>query len=125
GFCEGEAGQVMPYAAAGDCAQEADDWRLPGKCFDSSGPYSQALPESIDTPDEVHSLFLPWRASPQACSVNCALAIPLRSEKRGMRGMIVFYADSVDYFAHMGVPMFQAFCHVAEIIWKQSNLMHL
>jgi len=39
--------------------------------------------------------------------------------------MIVFYADSKDYFAHVDVSLFQAYCHVAEIIWKQSNLMNM
>jgi diguanylate cyclase (GGDEF)-like protein len=125
GFCEGDSDFVEPYAAAGDCTQECQDWRLPSNCFEPAGPYSQVLPESARTPDTLDPLFMPWRDSRQACSVNCALAIPLRSEKRGLRGMIVFYADTVDYFSHMGVPLFQAFCHVAEIIWKQSNLMHM
>jgi diguanylate cyclase (GGDEF)-like protein len=125
GFLEGDAGQVKPHAIVGDGAEETDDWHLPGNCFECAGPYSEAQLESGEISHQAHSLFQPWRANPQSRSVNCALAIPLRSEKPGLRGMIVFYADSIDYFACMGVPVFQAFCHVAEIIWKQSNLMHL
>lgn len=125
GFCEGDLDMVEPYAAAGSCSRESTDWRLPSGCFDYSGPYSQAFRAAIDTSSDLSPLFMPWRQNRNACSVDCALAIPLRSEKRGLRGMIVFYADSMDYFTHIGVPVFQAFCHVAEIIWKQSNLMHM
>jgi diguanylate cyclase (GGDEF)-like protein len=125
GFCEGDAAHVEPYAAAGDCAQECADWRLSSSCFDPSGPYSQAFPENVESPGDLDPLFAPWRKDWSAASVNCALAIPLRSENRGLRGMIVFYADSIDYFTYMNVPLFQAFCHVAEIIWKQSNLRHM
>jgi diguanylate cyclase (GGDEF)-like protein len=123
GFCESDADHVGPYAAAGDCAQESDDWRLPKTCFDPSGPYSQALPARLE--EDGNFLYAPWTAAQVPSSAHCALAIPLRSEKSGLRGMIVFYADSEDYFSHMGVALFQAFCHVAEIIWKQSNLMHM
>lgn len=125
GFFEGDSTRINPYAAAGDCAAESADWRLASNCFDSVGPYSQAIPETGRSAADFDALFEPWRANPDGCSASCALAIPLRSEKRALRGMIVFYADSFDYFAHMGVPIFQAFCNVAEIIWKQSNLMHL
>ncbi len=125
GFSEDSSDAVAPYAAAGDCAQECQDWRLPAVCFDPAGPYSQAFPEHGESAEKSGHLFMPWRASRDACTVSGALAIPLRSEKRGLRGMIVFYADSLDYFSHMGVPLFQAFCHVAEIIWKQSNLLHM
>lgn len=122
GFCEGDSERIDPYAAAGDCTPESEDWRLSKACFDPSGPYSQAFPEDGAS---ATFLFAPWSENKIASSVHSALAIPLRSEKSGLRGMIVFYADSVDYFAHMGVPLFQAFCYVAEIIWKQSNLMHM
>jgi hypothetical protein len=41
-----------------------------------------------------------------------------------LRGVIVFYAANVDYFEQVGMaPSFCAFCHVAEIIWNQSNLL--
>lgn len=125
GFSDGNSNGIEPYTAAGDCAQECQDWRLPKSCFDPTGPYSQAFPEKVESPNDLDPLFVPWRENWNACSVSCALAIPLRSEKRGLRGMIVFYSDSIDYFAQMGVPLFQAFCHVAEIIWKQSNLLHM
>jgi diguanylate cyclase (GGDEF)-like protein len=121
GFSEDSADAVTPYAAAGDCAQECQDWQLPAICFDPTGPYSQAISEHGEPGG---NLFMPWRDNRDACTVTSALAIPLRSEKRGLRGMIVFYADSLDYFSRMSVPLFQAFCHVAEIIWKQSNLLH-
>jgi diguanylate cyclase (GGDEF)-like protein len=122
GFCEGQGDSVPPYASAGECATECEDWNLSSKCFDPVGPYSQLFARDGS---EFEPLFYPWRDSRAAPSVSCALAIPLRSEKRGLRGLIVFYADRDDYFSRLGVPMFQAFCHVAEIIWKQSNLMHM
>jgi diguanylate cyclase (GGDEF)-like protein len=125
GFCEGDLEMVAPYAAAGSCLRESADWHLPGTCFDPSGPYSQALHDKTDKPGELSPLFAPWLQDSNACSAKSALAIPLRSEKRGLRGMIVFYADSMDYFTQTTMPVLQAFCHVAEIIWKQSNLMHM
>ncbi|MGI4847185.1 MAG: GGDEF domain-containing protein [Janthinobacterium lividum] len=125
GFCEGDSTQVKPYTAAGECAGEAADWRLPASCFDAVVPFTQDLTSGGRDHNNFHSLFQPWEREPQRCSARAALAIPLRSVKRGLRGVIVFYADTLDYFAAMGVGAFQAFCHVAEIIWTQSNLKHL
>jgi diguanylate cyclase (GGDEF)-like protein len=124
GFCKGDAGDVEPYAAVGDCADECADWNLPGNCFEVTGPNSQAL-SGNGAQSNSAGLFAPWRDNIGNCSVNSALSIPLRSEKRSLRGMIVFYADCKDYFTHLDVSLFQAFCHVTEIIWKQSNLMHM
>jgi diguanylate cyclase (GGDEF)-like protein len=123
GFCEGGAEAVEPYAAAGECMSECTDWRLARSCFMSTGAYSQSFKAAHAHRSGM--LFLPWNANPELCSARSALAIPLRSESREMRGMIVFYADEGDYFSRTGVEIFQAFCHVTEIIWKQSNLMHL
>lgn len=117
-------GSVTPYAAAGSCAIESDDWRLPAQAFASDGPFTQALSGDV-VPSGHSQLFAPWRHNPFGCSVECALAIPLRSEKTGLGGLIVFYADRRDYFSQVGVQTFQAFSHLAEIIWKQSNLMHM
>lgn len=125
GFCRDRSERVKPYAAAGACAPEAAEWSLPRSAFDAAGPYSQARPGPESGGQAMHGVFLPWRADPAACSAACALAIPLRSDTPGLRGMIVFYADSPEYFQTLGVPAFQAFCHVAEIIWKQSSLAHL
>lgn len=125
GFCEGNTTQVKPYTAGGECAGESADWRLPASCFDPITPYTQDLTSGVRDNSNFHSLFQPWQNDPQRCSARSALAIPLRSVKRGLRGVIVFYADTLDYFAAMGVGAFQAFCHVAEIIWTQSNLKHL
>ncbi len=125
GFCEGEDEKVVPHAAAGDCVPEAEDWRLPQACFDFPGAYSQAALESVGALDDLNSLFAPWHGRLDACTVNCALAIPLRSEKTSVRGLIVFYADDVDYFSRLGSAPFQAFAHVAETVWQQSTLMHM
>ncbi len=125
GFCKADSSSVAPYAAVGSCADECSAWNLPSNCFDVAGPTSQALPDDIGASSNLDGLFAPWRENVNGCSVNSALSIPLRAEKRGLRGMIVFYADAKDYFSQMDVPLFQAFCHVAEIIWKQSNLMHM
>jgi diguanylate cyclase (GGDEF)-like protein len=125
GFREGKPDSVAQYASVGDCAQECDEWNLPGSCFDCVGPYSQAVPAQSGSSAALGHLFKPWRENPAVCSVTSALAIPLRSVKPGLQGMIVFYADSADYFSHMGLPLFQAFCHVAEIIWTQSSLTRM
>lgn len=125
GFCKGDSSSVEPYAAVGSCADECVDWNLPANCFDVIGPNSQMLTGKAESVAASNGLFAPWRNHLDGCSVSCALSIPLRSEKRSLRGMIVFYADRKDYFTHMDVPTFQAFCHVAEIIWKQSNLMNM
>lgn len=124
GFCDGKTELTKPYAAVGECAAESSDWRLSAGCFHSAGSYSQIAPRSA-AEDQAASLFAPWESNREACTARCALAIPLRSENDGLQGMIVFYADSIDYFSRTGLPVFQAFCHVAEIIWKQSNLIHL
>lgn len=125
GFCKNDSKDVAPFAAVGDCANESADWNLPNNCFDAAGPNSQAFAGNEESDAMLGGLFAPWRENSKGCSVRSALAIPLRFEKRSLRGMIVFYADTKDYFTHMDTALFQAFCHVAEIIWKQSNLMNM
>lgn len=117
---------VLPLAVAGDDAQDCDDWSLPESCFDFSAAYSQASLESVAAPADFPSLFAPWRSNPDSCSANAALALPLRAEHVGASAMIVFYAADIDYFAQLGVAPFQAFCNVAELLLKQSNMvLHL
>lgn len=125
GFCKGGSKSVEPYAAVGQCIEECSHWNLPSNCFDAIGPNSQSFPSGVEIQPKPEGLFSPWGDAPNRASVNSALSIPLRSENPELRGMIVFYADSKDYFAHMDISLFKAFCHVAEIIWKQSNLMNV
>lgn len=122
GFTEGFGETVKPYTMAGPAQDEALDWSLPVDCFEPNGPCSESfLPQSSGVP----GLFAPWAVEPAACSARAALSAPMRSEKAGLRGIIVFYADSADYFEQIGLPLMQAFCHVAEIVWKQSNLVRV
>src|SRR5690606_18932617 len=125
GFARGSEDTVEPYAAAGGSLPEAADWRLPVLCFDSAGPYTQAAPTYHPRALELSSLYFPWRDNPNQCTANSALALPLRSGNRGLQGMIVLYADTLDYFSQVGVDLFQSFAHIAELAWKQSNLMSL
>ncbi|MDB5797217.1 MAG: hypothetical protein JWP36_1119 [Paucimonas sp.] len=124
GFSEGHTEFVKPYAVSGPCETESRDWSLPVDCFEHTGPYSQQLPAGAQG-EQADALFFPWREDAAARSVVCAMAAPLRSEKAGLRGMIVFYADVPDYFEGVGLPLMQSFCHVAEIVWKQSNLVRV
>lgn len=125
GFCGVDEQRVLPHVVLGESIDEAGDWRLPHACFDLTAPYSQAALESLGDHNEVSSLFAPWHADLEACSAHCALAIPLRSEKTEVRGLVVFYADDVNYFSRLGIAPFQAFCHVAEMIWQQSSMMQM
>lgn len=122
GFTEGLTSAVKPYAFSGPCQFESQDWSLPAACFDHVAPHTQQRPGDRAMAD---GLFAPWQRDPSAISVCCALAAPLRSEKAGLRGMIVFYADQPNYFDAIGLPLMHAFCHVGEIIWKQSNLVRV
>jgi diguanylate cyclase (GGDEF)-like protein len=124
GFSDGATELVKPYTASGEAFTESGDWRLPSGCFHAAGSYTQIVPaEGAD--EQPASLFAPWKSTLPSCSSRCAMALPLRSENQGLQGMIVFYADSLDYFSGVGLASFQAFCNVAEIIWKQSNVMNL
>ncbi len=125
GFSKGNEDTVEPYAAAGAALHEAADWNLPAQCFDSAGPYTQAAPIHHPRALELSTLYFPWHDNPRECTASCALALPLRSGNRGLQGMIVLYADTLDYFSQVGVDLFQSFGHVAELVWKQSNLMNL
>jgi diguanylate cyclase (GGDEF)-like protein len=124
GFSDGTAELVKPYTASGEAFSENADWRLPSGCFHAAGSYSQVTPAE-GANEQPASLFAPWKSNLQSCTARCAMALPLRSENQGLQGMIVFYADAVDYFSGIGTSSFQAFCNVAEIIWKQSNVMNL
>jgi diguanylate cyclase (GGDEF)-like protein len=125
GFCEAGAEIVQPYAAIGACSPESGSWSLPSSCFDYTGPYSQASQESVGELNELNSLFAPWQRNMDICSVNSALAVPLRADKTDIKGLLVFYADDVDYFAQTGIAPFKALSHVAEIIWQTSNLRQI
>lgn len=122
GFTEGLSENVKPYTMAGPAQDEALDWSLPVDCFEPNGPCS----ENFDAASpNWQGLFAPWAQDAAACSPRAALSAPLRSEKAGLRGIIVFYADSAEYFERTGLALVQAFCHVAEIVWKQSNLVRV
>lgn len=126
GACEdGMTSGIEPIAVMGRALTEARSWQLAEECFDYIVPYVQTTNWGAQTEMGFHTLFSPWQSNASTCSAAAALAIPLRSEKVGMRGMIVFYADHPAYFAEMGFSAFQAFGHVCEAIWKQSNLSHL
>ncbi|MDY7573476.1 GGDEF domain-containing protein [Actimicrobium sp. CCI2.3] len=113
---------VAPLVVEGEYASDCDDWSLPSACFDSIVPYSQAALENVAVPNDFPSLFAPWRNNMDGCTAHCALAIPLRSGRAGVAGLMVFYAADIDYFSRLGLVPFQAFSHVAEFIWKQSHL---
>ena len=117
--------RVAPLTVAGEYAEDCDDWCLPETCFDFTSPYSQASLESLDAPADFHTLFAPWRNNLDACTANCALAIPLRAEPGASSGLMVFYAADIDYFSHLGVAPFQAFCHIAELLLRQASVLQM
>lgn len=126
GFCQDDSeAAIKPAAIAGKALSESDHWQLSKDCFDYVAPFAQEADWEAGHDSDFQALFAPWQAHPENCSVKAALAIPLRSEKARMHGMMVFYADSQDYFSDTGHASFQAFGHVCEVIWKQSNLSHL
>jgi diguanylate cyclase (GGDEF)-like protein len=126
GFCQDDSeATIKPTAIVGKALSESDHWQLAKDCFDYVAPFAQTADWEAGHDSDFQALFAPWQAHPELCSVKAALAIPLRSEKARMHGMMVFYADSQDYFAETGNASFQAFGHVCEVIWKQSNLSHL
>jgi diguanylate cyclase (GGDEF)-like protein len=122
GLREKSAAHVAPLVVEGEYASDCDDWSLPTACFDSIVPYSQAALENVAVADDFPSLFAPWHNNLDRCTAHCALAIPLRSGRSGVAGLMVFYAADIDYFSRLGLVPFEAFCHVAELIWKQSYL---
>ena len=125
GMRDGRGQPVAPLAIEGDYVGDNIDWSLPEACFDFNAPYSQASLESIGASPKFHSLFAPWRNHPDSCAASSALAIPLRSERSGVRGLMVFYAADIDYFAHLGAAPFQAFCHLVEVMWQHANMLQL
>ncbi|WP_395822770.1 GGDEF domain-containing protein [Collimonas sp.] len=126
GFCQDDSGPtIKPTAVVGRAVGEVEHWHLANDCFDYATPFVQTVDWDAGLESDFHALFAPWQAHPETCTVKAALAIPLRSEKARMRGMMVFYADTEDYFSETGFASFQAFGHVGEVIWKQSNLSHL
>ncbi len=126
GFCQDDSdATIKPAAIVGKALGESDQWQLAKDCFDYAAPFTQVADWDAGHDSDFNALFAPWQSHPERCSVKAALAIPLRSEKARMHGMMVFYADSQDYFSETGFASFQAFGHVCEVIWKQSNLSHL
>ena len=125
GLREHRGQPVPPLVVAGGDASASADWRLAESCFDFNQPYSQASLEGLTASATSPSLFGPWQHQLDASPVNCALAIPLRSERSGVRGLMVFYATDIDYFSHLGVAAFQAFGHLVEVMLKQGSLLQI
>lgn len=126
GFCHDDsASTIKPTAIVGRALGESNNWHLAKDCFAYAAPFTQIADWEAGHESDFHALFSPWQAQPEVCSVKAALAIPLRSEKARTHGIMVFFADSREYFAETGFASFQAFGHVCEVIWKQSNLSHL
>lgn len=126
GFCpEDGAEMIVPAAFMGPAMAESVTWALPKDSFDFAAPYTQIVDWHATQEDEFHALFSPWNSNRRECSVRHALAIPLHADKSTMRGMIVFYARDASYFSEIGVPAFQSFAHICEVIWKQSHLAFL
>lgn len=58
------------------------------------------------------SLYGPWRQAAERHGVRHALALPLPSGHAGSGGIFVVYADRPDYFATVGVALFEGLAEV-------------
>lgn len=58
------------------------------------------------------SLYGPWRQAAERHGIRHALALPLPSGLAGTGGIFVVYADRADYFAGVGLTLFEALAEV-------------
>lgn len=58
------------------------------------------------------SLYGPWRQAAERHGIRHALALPLRSGLAGTGGILVVYADRPDYFATVGLTLFEGLAEV-------------
>lgn len=112
------------------------EYIVPEICIGRAADYARTLvirrnlhkdpcPISIDgrPPDPFRvppaALYGPWRQAAERHGIRHALAVPLRSDLPGTGGIFVVYADRPDYFATVGVALFEG---IAEVLGSVLTL---
>lgn len=115
---------ITPSIYAGPAASYARTLRIPRNWITRMGPVLQALREGRAATMSVRrwAPFGPWRQAAREYGFAQALALPLPEAERV--GVVVFYADTADYFDRVGVAPFEAFVRVACSMLQQCARVH-
>ncbi len=119
-----ETAEIRPMIFAGPAASYAKNLVIKRNYLTLKGPAFRALRAETDEYMGVSrmSLFGPWRSAAKEHDFAVAAAFPLRVPDSTQRGILIFYADSQDYFEMIGMDPFKAFSRVAEASLNQANL---
>ena len=115
---------IEPQIIAGPARAYAQTLRIHRSKLTAQGPVFQALLHqstrwiqiSTDSP------FAPWQEAADRYGFRQAVALPLHLQQTGQYGVVVFYADTDDYFERIGLEPFQAFVQLGEVALRQSDL---
>jgi len=115
--------EIRPLVAVGPARAYAESLVIERNLLTSMGPAFRALRREPDQASiSRYSLYGPWRAANRDFGFEVAVAFPLHIPNANKRGILVFYADSADYFERVGQEPFAAFARLAEATLAQSEL---
>lgn len=114
---------ITPLVASGPAERYARQLRIARNWITRMGPVLQALREGHAAAMSVRrwAPFGPWREAAREHGFAQALALPLAVPEPGQVGVVVFYADVVDYFDRVGTAPFEAFVRVAGSMLQQCE----
>jgi diguanylate cyclase (GGDEF)-like protein len=114
--------EIVPEVIAGPAADYARALRIPRSWLTSLGPAFRVLDGQRLEPFNVStaSLYAPWREVATDHGVRSTLALPLASVVDERRGLLVLYADVPDYFAEVGVGLFEAVAQLIGSVLSQA-----
>jgi diguanylate cyclase (GGDEF)-like protein len=109
-FGAADTAEIAPEIVAGPAADYARQLRIPRTLLTSRGPAFRVLDGRPVEPFNVSSasLYPPWREAAAEHGVRSVLALSLTAPDDDRRGLFVLYADIPDYFAQVGVGLFDA-----------------
>jgi diguanylate cyclase (GGDEF)-like protein len=123
-FGDLDATLIKPQIFAGPAASYAEALQIPRNEVTLRGPaYRALLDEQADyLAISRTSGFAPWRAASVTLGFQVAVAFPLRVRESRRRGILIFYADDIDYFETVGIEPFRALARVAETALSQATV---
>ena len=114
---------IVPEIVSGPAASYARRLRIPRSMLTDTGPAYRALRGERAVPYNVSeaSLYPPWRELAQKHGVRSVVALSLAAPDDERRGVFVLYADVPDYFAEVGIGLFDAIGGLISAALAQST----
>ncbi len=124
----GDEEVIKPSASAGPANVYAQSLTLTRALLSRMNPAFRALLGTI-TEDATRAAALsahaPWKIAHAQYGFAQALALPLNVPGGLQRGVLVFYADSPEYFENVGSEAFQAIARYCELLLQLEQMQQI